>query len=172
MPFSVLTTRLFLTGMFIRGRELLALTAKLAACYAPPPSHPAHSSRGPGRRPLTAVTRVQIPYALPIFASIAAVSEVGSPSRHPQTRKGHASKQDPEIEDRASDEQSRIAVSTSVRLHHGASEIRESPVRASLRRATGMPKSVRFISRVGNTRPERKWPPMAAPSRRPRTTCA
>src|SRR5258708_2817896 len=26
---------------------------------------PAHSSRGPGRRPLTAVTRVQIPYALP-----------------------------------------------------------------------------------------------------------
>ena len=30
-------------------------------------SHPglAHSSRGPGRRPLTAVTRVRIPYALP-----------------------------------------------------------------------------------------------------------
>ena len=26
---------------------------------------PAHSSRGPGRRPLTAVTRVRIPYALP-----------------------------------------------------------------------------------------------------------
>ena len=33
--------------------------------YRRPPSHPAHSSRGPGRRPLTAVTRVQIPYALP-----------------------------------------------------------------------------------------------------------
>src|SRR3954468_11701429 len=29
------------------------------------PALPAHSSRGPGRRPLTAVTRVRIPYALP-----------------------------------------------------------------------------------------------------------
>src|SRR5438552_17497699 len=29
------------------------------------PTIPAHSSRGPGRRPLTAVTRVRIPYALP-----------------------------------------------------------------------------------------------------------
>src|SRR5687768_10531632 len=30
----------------------------------------AHSSRGPGRRPLTAVTRVRIPYALPSFSPI------------------------------------------------------------------------------------------------------
>ena len=29
----------------------------------------AHSSRGPGRRPLTPVTRVRIPYALPTFPS-------------------------------------------------------------------------------------------------------
>ena len=36
----------------------------------------AHSSRGPGRRPLTAVTRVQIPYALPTCGTD---SEFGAP---------------------------------------------------------------------------------------------
>ena len=35
-----------------------------------PPPITAHSSRGPGRRPLTAVTRVRIPYALPTFLTI------------------------------------------------------------------------------------------------------
>src|ERR1700682_4408911 len=34
------------------------------------PALSAHSSRGPGRRPLTAVTRVQIPYALPTLLAL------------------------------------------------------------------------------------------------------
>src|SRR5258707_11361088 len=41
----------------------------------------AHSSRGPGRRPLTPVTRVRIPYALPTLIS-SPLSLIPSPIAH------------------------------------------------------------------------------------------
>jgi hypothetical protein len=53
-------------GMTIGRGRFAALTSPKSVATLPHPRTTAHSSRGPGRRPLTAVTRVRIPYALPI----------------------------------------------------------------------------------------------------------
>src|SRR5258707_15631626 len=57
-------------------RRYRPLTAKEPHAIFRVPTTLAHSSRGPGRRPLTAVTRVRIPYALPRYD----INSTGAPS--------------------------------------------------------------------------------------------
>ena len=52
-------------GLLADGRGPVVQTPPSRGETPPIGTGTAHSSRGPGRRPLTAVTRVQIPYALP-----------------------------------------------------------------------------------------------------------
>ncbi len=59
-----------LPGMPLARGGYPPLTARFARRILRVPAFVAHSSRGPGRRPLTAVTRVRIPYALPTFSHV------------------------------------------------------------------------------------------------------
>ena len=72
----------------LQSREPVPIISLLAR-QPRPTRQVAHSSRGLGRRPLTPVTRVRIPYALPIFppsASHVSLASSASPQLVPTSR--------------------------------------------------------------------------------------